>query len=124
LKAHGFTLIEMLTVVVIVTIIAGIVLGMAGISRRQAMENKAKSQIGILGNLLDDYMLEHGSFPAVLEIPEILGKLPESFTVVTGPSRVLDPWDEPYQYSRDSAYSCSLFSKGTDKTSHTGDDIR
>lgn len=61
--AAGFTLVEMLAVITIIVILAGLVVGGMGfVNDRQARE-KAKVQIAMLEKALEDYKLDYGSYP-------------------------------------------------------------
>ena len=59
----AFTLIEMMTVITIIIILASIVIGsMAYVKDRQAKE-KAKIQLGLLAKALEDYKQDNGTYP-------------------------------------------------------------
>ena len=59
----AFTLIELMAVITIIVILAGLVVGGLGfVSERQAKE-KARVQIALLSKGLEDYKLENGSYP-------------------------------------------------------------
>jgi prepilin-type N-terminal cleavage/methylation domain-containing protein len=60
----AFTLIELMAVITIIVILAGLVVaGMGFVTERQAKE-KAKVQIGRLAQALEEYKLDNGSYPA------------------------------------------------------------
>ncbi|NQW99033.1 type II secretion system protein GspG [bacterium] len=63
---HGkaaFTLIELMAVITIIVILAGLVVGGLGfVTERQAKE-KAKVQIALLSKALEEYKLDMGSYP-------------------------------------------------------------
>lgn len=60
----AFTLIELMAVITIIVILAGLVVGGLGfVSDRQAKE-KAKVQIALLSKALEEYKLDTGSYPA------------------------------------------------------------
>lgn len=62
-RSAGFTLIELMAVITIIIILAGLVVGgMAFVSERQAKE-KAKVQIALLSKAIEEYKLEMGSYP-------------------------------------------------------------
>lgn len=62
----GFTLIEMLVVISIIVILAGLTIGgFAYINQKQARD-KAKLQIGLLQLALEDYRMDNGEFPKAL----------------------------------------------------------
>lgn len=65
-QRHGkpaFTLIELMAVITIIVILAGLVVGGMGfVSQRQATE-KAKVQIALLSKALEEYKLDMGTYP-------------------------------------------------------------
>lgn len=62
-RRSGFTLIELMAVITIIVILAGLVVGGMGfVSERQAKE-KAKVQIAQLSNALEAYKLDFGIYP-------------------------------------------------------------
>jgi prepilin-type N-terminal cleavage/methylation domain-containing protein len=64
-KRHAaFTLIEMMAVITIIVILAGLVVGGLGfVTERQAKE-KAKVQMSLLSKALEEYKLDNGTYPA------------------------------------------------------------
>lgn len=59
----AFTLIELMAVITIIVILAGLVIGGMGfVNSRQATE-KAKVQIALLSKALEEYKLENGNYP-------------------------------------------------------------
>lgn len=62
-RRSGFTLIELMAVITIIVILAGLVVGGMGfVSERQAKE-KAKVQIALLSKALEEYKLDFGTYP-------------------------------------------------------------
>jgi type II secretion system protein G len=62
-RNHGFTLMEMLVVISIIVILAGITMGgFAFVNQRQARE-QARIQIGLLQLALEDYHSDFGKYP-------------------------------------------------------------
>jgi general secretion pathway protein G len=102
----GFTLIEMLVVVVIIGVLASIVGPRFFGKADEAKIAAAKSQIEIFGMALDSYQLDTGYFPtseqglkALVEKPNT-GNVPKNWR---GPylrkrEIPLDPWGRPYIY--------------------------
>jgi prepilin-type N-terminal cleavage/methylation domain-containing protein len=67
----AFTLIELMAVITIIVILAGLVVGGMGfVSERQAKE-KAKVQIALLSKALEEYKLDMGSYPPTVDKPNV-----------------------------------------------------
>lgn len=119
--AAGFTLLEMLVVLVIIGLIAGLVgpqlLGRVDTSKVTA----ADTQVRMLKGALDTMRLDVGRFPTKEEGLEMLMTAPRDERVARrwrGPylseTVPADPWGNPYQYSPDSSVSVVLYSYGAD----------
>jgi prepilin-type N-terminal cleavage/methylation domain-containing protein len=67
----AFTLIELMAVITIIVILAGLVVGGMGfVTERQAKE-KAKVQIALLSKALEEYKLDMGTYPATADITKL-----------------------------------------------------
>ena len=97
--SRGFTLIEMIVVVIILGLLAGLVapklFGRVGQSKQVA----ARTQIELLGAALDQYSLDMGSYPTSLDA---LIRSPGGGNW-NGPylkknAVPADPWGNPYNY--------------------------
>lgn len=96
---HGFTLVELLLVLVILALIAGLVLpGIIG-KAESAKVKAASSQISRLSMSVESFYLDTGVTPSSLE--ELVEE-PSGVTGWNGPyiknSLLKDPWGQPYQY--------------------------
>ena len=92
IKNSGFTLIEVLVVVVILGILAAIIVPNIMDKPGQAKITKAKADIRAIESAFNMYRLDHHVYPTTDEGIEAL---------VTGdylPRMPKDPWDRPYQY--------------------------
>ena len=102
-KAQGFTLIEMLIVMVILGLLAALVaprmFGKVGRSRQQA----DKAQISLFETALDTYRLDVGKYPATDMGLRALREKPQDVERWDGPylpkDIPLDPWGNSYEYS-------------------------
>jgi general secretion pathway protein G len=99
---HGFSLIELLVVIIILGLVAGLVgprlFGRVG----QSKQGIAKAQIELFGAALDQYRLDVGSYPAGASGLQALVQNPNAPSW-NGPYLKknvvpLDPWGRPYQY--------------------------
>ena len=97
-RRQGFTLIEMLLVLVILATLAAIVLPKFGGKTDQAKQTAAQTQIGSFKMALDNFEIDNGSYPKDLAS---LVSAPANLTSWKGPyieNIPLDPWGHPYVY--------------------------
>ena len=102
-SAAGFTLVELLVVLAILTMLAGLVgprvLGMLG----GAKSKTAAVQIADIEKALEIYKLDVGRFPSTEEGLDALVKKPGAAGGWSGPylkgGLPSDPWGNPYRYA-------------------------
>jgi len=103
----GFTLIELMVVIIILGVLAGLVLPRFMGRTEEAKRTKAKLQIENLESALKLYKLDNGSFPSTQQGLDALVKLPTVGTIpkswreggyLEKPQVPLDPWGRPYVY--------------------------
>lgn len=70
MKRSGFTIIEMLVVVIIVAILAGLVFKMIGAGGTSSDRAKARRQVEALANACEEYRAEYGRYPPVAKDPD------------------------------------------------------
>ena len=63
-KSNSFTLVELLGVITVIGILAGLTLGAAGAVRRHGATSQAKSEIAALQSACDRYFTENQTYPA------------------------------------------------------------
>ncbi|WP_420391670.1 type II secretion system major pseudopilin GspG [Acuticoccus sp.] len=123
----GFTLVELLVVLVILGLVMGLVaprvLGYLTSSRERA----AALQITSLGAALDLYFLDVGRYPSEGEGLEALVERPSAADRWSGPylrdgAVPLDPWGNAYDYTPDGGRYV-LASMGPDGREGGGDDV-
>jgi general secretion pathway protein G len=118
-KIQGFTLLELLVVMVIIGLLAGYV-GPKYFEQIGKSETKtAKAQIDALGKALDQFRIDTGSYPTTEQGLEALNKNPSNNPKWAGPylkkSVPNDPWDKPYLYKSPGEHSdYDLYSLGKD----------
>jgi len=102
-RAAGFTLLELLVVMVIIGLLAGFV-GPRFFAQIGKSETKtAKAQVDALGKALDQFRLDVGRYPSSEEGLAALNERPSGDTRWAGPylkkGVPLDPWGKPYIYA-------------------------
>lgn len=125
----GFTLIELMIVVVILAVLAAAVVPRLAGRTQQARINTAKMDIsGNISVALDLYELDNGRYPSSEEGLNALLTKPGSATNWNGPylkRRPVDPWGNEYKYTCPGTHNndYDLYSSGLDGTEGTSDDI-
>jgi prepilin-type N-terminal cleavage/methylation domain-containing protein len=122
-RAHAFTLVEMLSVMVLVAILSGFALGLIRGAHERAAIARAGAELAVLAQAIDTWREQYGGYPSVADP----GALYESLTggrgprgnVLNQPGRsfidvapfslrfadaaapgnvFLDPWGQPYNF--------------------------
>jgi general secretion pathway protein G len=106
-KSRGFTLIEIMVVIVILGILAGLVLPRFMGRTEEAKKVKAKLQIENLESALKLYKMDNGTYPTTEQGLEALVQKPATGAVPANwreggyleKGKIpLDPWNRPYVY--------------------------
>lgn len=128
-KQSGFTLIEVMVVVVILGILAAIVVPKIMSRPEQARKVKVKQDILAIQNALDLYKLDNSIYPTVdqglqaLVVKPTTPPVPRDWNSDGYLKNIPnDPWGEPYQYLNDEG-TVKIFSygpKGKDGNSEIG----
>ena len=126
----GFTLIEIMLVVIIIGALAAMVIPRLTGRSEQAKRVAAKADIeSNLATALKLYELDNGNFPTTSQGLEALLKKPATSPSApnwNGPyieKKPIDPWGNPYEYRSpgENRPDYDLFSKGKDKSSDEDD---
>jgi general secretion pathway protein G len=132
-RRRGFTLIEVLIVLVILVIIAGLAAGTFMNRLAKAKIDAARSQIGLFETPLEAYNLDMGYYPTTNEGLQSLVNPPMDLgnsAAWNGPylnkNIPLDPWGRPYSYTSPGRFNPNTYdvwSVGPDGVDGTADDI-
>lgn len=120
LKSDGFSLLELLIVIVIIGILGTIVYTRFMDLPERAKIQTAKQQILILKMAMDRYRLDHDEYPSGEQGLEAIRNYLESKEVP------LDPWGKEYilRVPGENGRDYDIISRGPDKQEGTEDDIR
>lgn len=105
-KRSGFTLIEIILVVVIIGILAGIAIPRMGGKTEKAKISQAKSNITALSMAVQEFEMMNGDYPSSLE--QLLdeskgGPYMEKKAIPT------DPWDKPFMFAAPGSHNTHTF---------------
>lgn len=98
----GFTLVELIVVVIIIGLLAGLVLPQFIKQEEKATAKAARAQIELFGTALDTFRLDVGRYPTSQEGLQALTQKPGGTERWDGPylkkDVPTDPWGKPYIY--------------------------
>jgi general secretion pathway protein G len=118
----GFTLVELMVVIVLIGLFAGVVGVTVAPMIFKARKAVALDQMKELEKAIQLYHLEQGQYPETLEdLTQATDDNPEGYMYEIP----LDPWKEPYEYdpAGGTRKPYALYSKGEDKVGGTDDDV-
>ncbi len=119
---RGFTLIELMVVMIILGLLAALVVPKMFGRVGQAKQKATSVQIELLGTALDSFRLDVGRYPSTSEGLEALITMPSGVEEWNGPylkkqQIPLDPWRNSYRYESPGNHGdYDLYSYGRDGT--------
>ena len=122
-RNRGFTLIEIMVVVVIISVLIGLVAPNILGRVDEARVTAAKADVATMSQALDMYRIDNGSYPTTEQglqalvqkpsgTPEPKNWSPSGYMKKKGLPK--DPWGNDYQYMRSADGRYDLFSYGAD----------
>ncbi len=120
-RISGFTLIEIMVVVVILGILGALVVQSIITRPEEARVTAARSDIQVIGNALELYRLDNSVYPSSDQGLDALVEEPSGFPEARRwnsqgylKKLPIDPWDEPYLYYSEDR-EIEVYSFGADR---------
>ena len=111
---HGFTLIELMVVLVILALLITVIVPNIVGKSDDAKQTKARTDIAMIESLLDQFYLDMGRYPSTEEGLGVLYRPPEDGAEQwKGPYSKkpipADPWNNPYAYESPGVHSAQPY---------------
>lgn len=112
----GFSLIEILAVLVLIGLAAGLVAVNVRPLMAKGKQNAARSDISTVVSALESYYMAVGEFPSNDQGLDMLKESNEHFDEPLLTKSLIDPWGKPYQYNQPGSGDLpyEVFSYGAD----------
>lgn len=118
-RAAGFTLVELLLVVAILGVLAGVAILNVGGKMGESQIAAARASIATIKTACDAYEIKTGKYPDSIDV--LLQPVGGGAPLLDSNAKA-DPWGNPFQI-RKSGYSVEIRSAGPDGAMNTEDDI-
>lgn len=121
-RTRGFTLLELMVVLLILALLASIAAPRVIKNLSRAKTETAKIEINALGEAVDAYHLDTGQYPSSQEGLKALLQAPPGTTSWDGPyikkaESLIDPWGHPYRYQYPGRHGAfDVYTLGSDQS--------
>ena len=144
-KTSGFTLVEILVILGVISMLGGLILSGSIIAKKRSKIYQTRAMIASLETALALYHVDFGAYPNAGN-QNLVNLLADSSTYSSNAdwhgaylsfknndlngnipnATVIDPWGMDYQYTMDSTLPYKIWSNGPDQTNDSGlnDDIK
>lgn len=114
---RGFTLIELIVVVTIIGLLAGIAVVNVRFAQRRAAENVLRANLALMRKAIDDYYADKQHYPSSLKdlVPNYMRRIPYD-PITKSP----DTWVEVYEQPSTDDTSSSLFDDSSPNAGQPG----
>ncbi len=123
----GFTMVEILAVIMVILIVAGIILVGAKYATDFANRKRAEKDLQQLGQALDKWRMDYNVYPdwaggGTTDLSALASNVQAALKAYVPELSVTDPWGRGYQYQRQTKYKFQIWSQGASATT-ANDDI-
>ena len=127
-SSEGFTLLEILLVVTVIAVLAGITLGALGGVQQKAARDRTSAEVAAIANALERFRMQNDTYPKAGSGDTLPVKSIESFMELKPESvnkeGLLDPYGNPYRYAAPGTRNIATFDLWSGgASSSTNDDI-
>jgi type II secretion system protein G len=108
-RISAFTLMELMTVVTLIAVLAGLTMASFGYVNKKAADSRARAEVSAISAAIDRYQADLGSYPENSSVlyKELVGEgTVNTNTLYFEPADVsrqaqmfMDPWGTPYKYN-------------------------
>jgi len=121
-RSAAFTLVELLAVIALIGVIAGLTLAGLGYVQQKSAISRAEAEVASLSAAIESFKMDYGAYPGSVEVlfPELTGAPAASVNtngkvffettarMVTN-NRIIDPWGAPYNYTTNASRNVGFF---------------
>lgn len=98
-RRTGFSLVEIMVVIVIIGLLAGVLAVNIRANMARANVNAAKIELGKIFDQLELYKQQFGKYPTAQDgLAALLLPLPDTGEALLSDADLIDPWQNPYEY--------------------------
>lgn len=122
LRESAFTLIELLAVIALIGVLAGLTLAGLGYVQQKSAMSRAEVEVASLSAAIESFKMDYGAYPeSVAQLfPELTGApgatvntngkvfFETTARMVTN-NRIIDPWGVPYNYTTNASRNVGFF---------------